>query len=175
MSQQPRLHPQWRPTERSTIPSVIQTQYPVVPQASQDFYVKELRYDRADALNGPVDVSRRNSDSAAVEVLISRNVGQIDGVILDERGQQAPGVQAVLIPDRRDRIDLYRNATADQAGRFTMRGITPGDYKLFAWVALENFGYFDGDVIRRSDSPGKAVHVAEAAKQTAEVKIIPAQ
>jgi hypothetical protein len=157
-----------------TIPSVIQGQYRVSVLPSQDFYVKELRYDRADALNSPIEVSRRNSDSGTMEVVISRNVGQIDGVISDDKGQPVPGVQAVLIPDTRGRVDLYRTATADQGGRFVMRGITPGDYKLFAWESLENYGYFDPDVMRQSESLGKALRVAESSKLSVEGRIIPA-
>jgi hypothetical protein len=157
-----------------TIPSVIQGQYRVTVPPALEFYVKELRYDRADALNSPIDVSRRNSDSGTMEVVISRSVGQVDGVIADDRGQPVPGVQSVLVPDNRGRVDLYKTATTDQGGRFVIRGITPGDYKLFAWEALENYGYFDPDVIRRSESFGKAVRVAESSRLSVEGKIIPA-
>lgn len=159
-----------------SITGVLPGEYRVSVPPSQDFYVKELRYDRADAMNNPVEVSRRASDSATMEIVISRNVAEVDGVIVDDRMQPVPGVQALLIPDgaNRTRTELYRTATTDQTGRFTMRGVAPGDYKLFAWEALENYGYFDPDVMRRSESLGKAVHVAESSKLFAEGKIIPA-
>ena len=153
---------------------VLPGQYRVIVQPSQDFYVKEIRYERAEALNNPVEVSRRNADSGTMEILISRNVGQVDGVIVDERMQPVAGVQAVLVPDNRGRTDLFRNATTDQTGRFTLRGVAPGDYKLFAWEALENFGYFDPDILRRAEALGKPVRVAESSKQVVEGKIIPA-
>jgi hypothetical protein len=89
--------------------------------------------------------------------------------------QPVPGVQAVLVPDgNRSRPELYRNATTDQTGRFTIRGVTPGDYKLFSWEALENNGYFDPDVMRRSEALGKPVRVGESSKLFVEGKIIPA-
>ena len=95
-------------------------------------------------------------------------------LIVDERMQPVPGVQAVLIPDaNRSRTDLYKTATTDQTGRFIMRGVTPVDYKLFAWEALENFGYFDPEVMRRSEALGKALRVSESSRQFAETKIIP--
>ena len=110
-----------------------------------------------------------------MEILISRNVGQVDGLIVDEKMQPVPGVQAVLIPDgNRSRTELYRNATTDQTGRFTIRGVTPGDYKLLSWEALENNGYFDPDVMRRSEALGKPVRVGESSKLFVEGKIIPA-
>ena len=56
-----------------------------------------------------------------------------------------------------------------------MRGIAPGDYKLFAWEALENFGYFDPDTLRRAEVQGKAIQVAESSKLVVEAKIIPAE
>jgi hypothetical protein len=161
-----------------TLPGVLPGQYriSVPPPPSQDFYVKEIRYDRAEALNSPIEVSRRNADFGTMEVILSRNVGQVDGIILDDRTQPVAGVQAVLIPDGalRTRAELYRTATTDQTGRFTLRGVAPGDYKLFAWEALENFGYFDPDVVRRAEPRGQAVRVTESSKQSIEAKIIPA-
>jgi hypothetical protein len=156
-----------------SIPGVLQGEYRIVATPSQDFYIKELRYNRLDALTNPVSVCC-NSDSAAIEIVISRNVGQLDGVILDDRMQPVPGVQAVLIPDARQRTELYKTATTDQTGHFVMRGLTPGDYKLFAWEALENFGYFDPEVMRRAEALGKPVHVGESSKLAVEGKIIPA-
>ena len=156
-----------------TISNVIQGQYRVIVPA-QDFYVKEVRYDRADALNTPIEVSRRSSDVATMEVIISRNVSQVDGFIADDRGRPAAGVQAVLVPDSRGRTDLYKTATTDQSGRFVIRGVTPGDYKLFAWEALETYGYFDPDLLRRSETLGKPAHVAESSNLSVEGKIISA-
>jgi hypothetical protein len=40
--------------------------------------------------------------------------------------------------------------------------------------ALEKYGYFDPDVMRRSDSLGRAVRIAESSKVLVEGKIIPA-
>ena len=40
----------------------------------------------------------------------------------------------ILIPkDDRYRIELFKEATTDAGGHFKLRGITPGDYELFAW------------------------------------------
>jgi hypothetical protein len=100
---------------------------------------------------------------------------QIDGVIVNDRMQPVTEVQAVLIPDHRSRTELFKTATTDHTGRFAMRGIPPCDYKLFAWEALENFGYFDPDILRRAEAQGKAIQVAESSKLVVEAKIIPAE
>jgi hypothetical protein len=54
-----------------------------------------------------------------------------------------------------------------------MRAIPPGNYKLFAWEAIEQFGYYDVDLMRPFESKGKLVRVSESSTQPAEVKVIP--
>jgi hypothetical protein len=54
----------------------------------------------------------------------------------------------VLVPQAKfERPDLFRTATADTSGRFTLRGLAPGAYTLFAferstgsYLALERAG-----------------------------------
>jgi hypothetical protein len=53
-----------------------------------------------------------------------------------------------------------------------MRGITPGDYKLFAWEALEPFAYFDSGLVQKFESQAKPVHITESGKLTVEVSVI---
>jgi len=94
---------------------------------------------------------------------------------VNEQSRPLPGLQTVLIPDQsRNRIDLYKTAVTDQNGHFTIQGITPGEYKIFAWEAMEPFAYFDSDFVRQSEQKGKPVSISEASKVTAEVKVIPA-
>jgi len=54
-----------------------------------------------------------------------------------------------------------------------MKDIAPGDYKLFAWEALDSFAYFDQDMLKQSELRGKPVHVDETAKLKIDTKVIP--
>src|SRR5437867_140278 len=95
--------------------------------------------------------------------------------ILNEKQEPMRGIEAVLIPDRqRDRTDLYKTATSDQMGQFAIRGIPPGAYKIFAWDAIEEFGYYDPDLVRLSEQKGAPVRILESSQESLEVKIIPA-
>jgi hypothetical protein len=69
--------------------------------------------------------------------------------------------------------ELYKTASTDQGGRFTLRNIAPGDYKIFAWQDLEPNGYFDPDLLRRSEPSGKEVRVSESSKLSVNVQVIP--
>jgi hypothetical protein len=52
--------------------------------------------------------------------------------------------------------------------------LPPGDYRLFAWEAIESNSWFDPDVVRPFESKGTAVHVDESGKANLDLKVIPA-
>jgi hypothetical protein len=149
--------------------------YRVVITPPNDYYVKEARFDRSDALNGPIAVADSRAGTYPFEIVISPNVAQIDGLVTDERLQPLAGVRAVLVPDKRDRTDLFMTVNTDQSGRFNLRRVVPGDYRLFAWEAIENNAYFDPDLLKRSESASTVVHVDESAKLNFQIKAISGQ
>ena len=63
-------------------------------------------------------------------------------------------------------------ASIDQYGQFTLRGIPPGKYRLFAWENIEGFQYFDPDLVRRFKSSGEPVTVVEGSQLDLNVQII---
>jgi hypothetical protein len=128
---------------------------------------------------GQTDVSSRvtisGPTSDSLEIVLSTKGGQIDGTILDKDLKPMQGIQAVLIPDRdRERRNLYKFATTDQNGRFTMRAIAPSDYRLFAWEDLEPGAYNDPDFLRKYEALATSVKVSELSKASVELRVIPA-
>jgi len=137
-------------------------------------FLKEVRFDGADALNVPIRFS--GSTNNGLDVVFATSGGRIDGALTDARAQVLPSSRVILIPDRnRYRSDLFKTATTDQNGRFTLTAVPPGDYKLFAWESIEEFGWFDPDVLSRAETRGRAVHVTETSNETVDVRIIPAE
>jgi hypothetical protein len=105
---------------------------------------------------------------------LSSKAGRIDGVVKDERLQPAAGVQTVLIPvERRNHPELYKEVTTDLSGRFSISGVPPGGYKLFAWEDLEPYTYFDPEVLEKFEQKGQPVHVSESSHLTLDVRVIP--
>ncbi len=145
----------------------------VVTNLPVELYAKEVRLGGIDLMNQTIRVTAGTPIAGTVEVLLSPNVSQIDGSVLDERGQPIPGILAVLVPDRnRDHTELFKTATTDQTGHYAIRGIPPGDYKLFAWETLESFGYFDPELLKQSESQGKAIHINESSKLNQDIRSI---
>ncbi|HYR92403.1 MAG TPA: carboxypeptidase-like regulatory domain-containing protein [Terriglobia bacterium] len=139
-----------------------------------NYYTKEARYDGIDVLEDPLLVS--SSAPGILTIVLSSKGGRITGTVVDAKRMPARGVQAVLVPDEhRDRSELYRTAIADDAGRITLTGIAPGNYKLFAWEALEQYAYYDPKVVESFAQQGTPVHVTETTTANVQVRMIPAQ
>jgi hypothetical protein len=83
----------------------------------------------------------------------------------------------VLVPreSRRQNLLLYRTAQSDNSGNFTMNGIAPGDYKLFAWESVQNTAWMNTEFVAAFENRGLAVSVSATGSTpaTIEVKLIP--
>jgi protocatechuate 3,4-dioxygenase beta subunit len=134
------------------------------------FYLKEARLNEADVLNRP----SRFSAAGNLDILISANGGQVSGRVLNEEMKPVPGVDAVLVPNEsRNRPELFKRATTDKDGRFTIAGIAPGGYRVLAWERIEPYSYFDGSVLGKFEQHGTPVRVAESSRETVDVQLIP--
>jgi hypothetical protein len=134
-------------------------------------YVKSVRIDRTDVLHQTFMLGLTPPDT--FEIVISPTAGQISGTLLDRNSEPAGIATVVLVPEDRDRRDLFKNGSTDLNGQFTFQGISPGDYKLFAWEDIEPFSYFDPDVLRGYEQQGQPIRVGESSKSTTTLKIIP--
>jgi hypothetical protein len=118
---------------------------------SQDCFLKSVRFGGTESLDEGFTV--RRGVEAALEVTLSSRGARIQGAVADADNLPAAGVWVVLVPDepRRNQFRLYQARTTDQYGRFDLRGVAPGSYKLFSWEKVEQGEWG----IRTSSSPLK--------------------
>jgi hypothetical protein len=137
------------------------------------YYMKSARFGRNDVLGRSLIVGDA-AQSTPLDILISPSTARVEGAITDEQLRPIAGVEAVLIPEgNRDRTELFRAATTNPNGRFIINNVEPGDYRLFAWDALEPNGFFDLEFVKRYEQQGKPLHVGEASTSNADLKLIP--
>ena len=123
-----------------------------------DAYVASARVGGQDVLSSGVQVL---PDMPALEVWISGSGAHLDGAV-SVGDVPFTGAQVVLIPDDPERSDLYKVASADQYGRFSFRGIAPGDYRVFAWEDAPSGAYRDPEFVRRYEAWGEQIHVEQS-------------
>jgi hypothetical protein len=137
-------------------------------------YIKSARLGSEGVLDSGLDIGR--GQLAALEIVLSSNAGQVEGVVLKDQ-QAYAGATVVLIPNppRRRRHELFKMAGTDQSGRFLFRSVAPGDYQLFAWEEVAGGSYYKSDYIKNYEARGQSVHVTEGAHLSVQLDLIPAK
>ena len=126
-------------------------------------YIHSARTDDADVLTDGLDVTDHSVDSLVV--IVGSKGGTVEGNVYGERQEPIVGAHAVLMPNSSRRATKV--VTTDQSGRFAIRGIVPGDYKIFAWDDVEPNAYFDPSFIEPYDAQGTPLHVETSGHVTA--------
>ena len=100
--------------------------------------------------------------------------GTVSGLVQDGPAKVVAGATVALVPEaaRRENLALYLSAATDASGRFVMRGVPPGDYKLFAWESVRPFAYQNAEFIAKDENRGKLIHVGQGNTVNAELTII---
>jgi hypothetical protein len=142
----------------------------------RDYYLKSVRVGGQDVLEEGLDL-RGGTPWGKLELVVSSAGGRIDGAILTRKQQPFSGASVVLIPEatRRDNAHVYKIVIADQGGHFTIRGIPPGDYRLFAWEQVERGAYQDTTFLRRYEGRGEPIRMQEGARLNVQLRVIPAE
>ena len=165
-----------QPNGTFTLPQVGQGDYRLnVSGMPQNHYVKAARFGSIDVLSQGLRIT--GQPSSQLEILISPNTASIEGAVTDDKQRPAVNVTVVLVPEGafRQRLDLYRVVSTDANGRFNLTGIPPADYRLFAWEDVEQGAWQDPEFTRLYQEYGKAYRLAEGARTTADLRVIPAQ
>jgi hypothetical protein len=136
---------------------------PGVPDSLQGFYVKSAKLGGVDVL----DTGFRFAGEAdkVLEIVLAKNAGSLAGRVEDERKQPASGVFVVLTSNARTarlyRTDMYRTASTDGDGRFEVKSLPPGDYKVFALQGFEKDSWLDPDFFKPYEDRGSSIQVGE--------------
>ena len=138
-----------------------------------DTFVESLTLGTKNIVDSGLNVS---GGTLSVDLTLSSGASVIDGVTVSEKNKTVADSVVIAVPETRFRKQLsrYQRASADQSGHFTLRGLRPGTYTLYAWEALEGDEYMDPDFLKDFEALGKVVSVEKASHQTIELKVIPA-
>jgi hypothetical protein len=149
--------------------------FPVVTGLPANRYTKSIRMGIRDLMLTPLHVDGRMD--GRIEVVVGTDAATLSGRVFDDRSEPSVNVKVALVPDAplRRRWDLYRSATTDQSGTFTIRLVAPGDYKVFAWEEADDNIWTMPDFLREDEGRGKPIHIGSAAIEKIDVPVIPAK
>ncbi|MGB9237520.1 MAG: carboxypeptidase-like regulatory domain-containing protein [Terriglobales bacterium] len=116
-----------------------------------------------------------------LEALVSSKGGIVEGTVVEKEkdvddAHPAANATVVAVPEEKYRKipNRFASGTSDQHGRFSIRGLAPGSYTLYAWLDLEDSVWRDPDFLKSQEANGTAVKVEEGSDQKVELKLSPA-
>jgi hypothetical protein len=142
---------------------------PALANPQNSLYIKEARFGGVDAMTQTFTISGPVSDQ--IEVVLARNSGRINGIVTANSARPSAAVQVALVPDNRERRDLYKFTFIDADGKFAFGAIPPGSYKLLAAPDLDPGAFYDPDIIRQFESTSTAIMIGDSANITVELKL----
>jgi len=157
----------------ATIPGInlLQVTAPQFPPALENNYVKSIRLGDRDVLRDGLTLEDQPRER--LNIVIGTNAGTMEGRVLGPDKKPFGAATVVLIPEDGLRFRInHKYTSTDDAGHFQMKGIAPGDYKLFAWEQADRGSWQDPDFVAKYESLGKTVHVDEGGKLSIEVNSI---
>jgi Carboxypeptidase regulatory-like domain len=133
----------------------------------EDAYLKSARLGDSEALLSGVEI---NGGQAAgpLEIVVGANGGRLNGAVVRD-DKPLTGATVALVPkDAAMRADTrwQKATTTDQYGAFTLRGIRPGDYQIFAWEKIEPNAYQDPAFLKRFEKGAESVEIKEGQQRT---------
>jgi hypothetical protein len=105
-----------------------------------------------------------------------RNGGRVDGVVRNAKDEPVSESLVALIPPQnlRGNTLLFKSQATDQEGRFSFRGVAPGEYLLLAWEEVEAGATRNSEFLKEFETRGTRVTVTAGSTTTSSVGVIPA-
>ena len=94
-----------------------------------------------------------------------------------DKAQPVESAAVLLVPARKFWTvpSYFKTAVSDAEGRFELKGIAPGTYRLLALDDMEPLAYLDTDFLQKVERRGWEISVARNGKmtQTLTVELLP--
>jgi protocatechuate 3,4-dioxygenase beta subunit len=139
---------------------------------NEGWFVKSLTAGGRDVSDSGLSLS---GGTASLDLIVSANGAVVEGVAVDQKSEPLANALVVAVPEPRlrSRTDHYRKTVTDQSGRFTLRGIRPGNYTLFAWQSVEGDAYFNSEFLKSYEQQGTALQLSEGDRKNLQLEVIP--
>jgi hypothetical protein len=137
-----------------------------------ELYLADVRQGATSIFETGFDVGKESPDP--IQVLLRSGGGIVEGLVRDGAGKPVRNATVVVIPPESRRLvrTLYKTATSDAAGRFTVRGVAPGAYKVFAWPTLTGGEFYNARFLSKYEFRGRSINVTQGSTVSESLTLI---
>jgi hypothetical protein len=139
------------------------------------WFLKAVYYDDSDVIDTGIEFSPgRSYDN--LRVVFSQKITELSGIVSDSRGRPVVDASVVVFTTNRDRwvstTRYLRTVRPDTDGRYTIKGLPPGDdYVIIAVQGLESGQGGDPEFLSRAREEAKSLTLAEGEKKAFDLKL----
>jgi len=140
----------------------------------EELYLQAVYFGNEEVPNKKVNLISPGLQSSRLEIRLSGDSSEIEGAVRETDNEPARGVTVTLVPrsDLRGDEQLFRSVITDQNGNFRIKGIAPGEYKLFAWEDLAPGGYLDQEFLKTYEDRVDPITLRAKERKTIELRVI---
>ncbi len=139
-----------------------------------EFYLKSVRVGAEEFVETGVPIPGKAGGQ--LEIVLSAASARVEGQVLDGDSLPVAGAYVALAPTapkRRANWYYYKSTTTDAAGKFSIAGIAPGEYKLFSWDDVDSGAWQDPEFLALYEDRGMSVQLSENSIRAVELKLLP--
>jgi protocatechuate 3,4-dioxygenase beta subunit len=115
------------------------------------------------------------SEPRTLEVVVSDKGAAIEGTALNAEKKPFPNAEVIAVPSDpklRKHFELIQKTTADQEGRFKLRGVRPGEYIAMALEYAEEQPFLEDRFLTQNSSQVQTIKAEAGGKQKIELQVI---
>jgi hypothetical protein len=139
---------------------------------SRDCYIKEVQFGEIVLPDHLLHAKR--GITARLDITISTKGARLQGVVVNDESLPVAGVWVVAVPEesKRSLRYFYKSVTTDQYGRYDLRGLVPGEYRIFAWDGVALGEWEDPEFLKTNGAKGVTVEMRDGDKKSADLQLI---
>jgi hypothetical protein len=140
-----------------------------------DWTLSAVRLENKDVTDVEYDVPTGGKEIRGLQVVITRKIGRVSGVVLDAAGKPASQATVVVFSEDADHwrpFSRYLQAARPSAdGRFSIKGLPAGAYRVIVRDFIEQGQWEDRQFLESVRDEGIRVLLAEGAAETVTLRL----
>jgi hypothetical protein len=117
-----------------------------------DAFVVSAKSGENDVIRDGIEVDK----DVRLDIDVATPGAVITGIVTDDNSNPLSHATVALVPDApyRKAIVLYRSDVSTYDGRFELRGVGPGAYRVFTWADLPGPAYRNSEFLKKYEGKG---------------------
>ncbi len=134
-------------------------------------YVKAINVGGQDIRETGIDLS--GGGGGPMEVILSTKIAKVDGMVEKQKQDDAPGTVIVAkVGPNSELTFINLTARVEDAGKFSIANLPPGEYKIFAFEEVDTATASDPEFLKKFEDRAGSVKIGEGESKSLSLKQI---